>query len=135
MELDAVIARTAADAGWAAVEVYRCRLGHSLRGDAPSLRTGPRIRPVPRCPACGVVITRPRGSSRKMCLGACTRFITRMRSAAYERGEQFILEDQPWYKGHVTAYRTPTTVVPLDPFAGHCSTDWLAGWARWYGWA
>ena len=132
--LDDVIARTSIDAGWPAVELLRCRLGHSVRADAPHLRTGPTPkRPAPLCPACGAVVPRAKGSSRKMCSDRCSRFVAGQRSKAYQRGEAFVLEAQPWYRGAVTAYQRPTPLPPLGPLAGRIPRDWAAGWGRVYG--
>jgi hypothetical protein len=132
--LDLETARRSVEAGWPAVELWTCMMGHSVRGDAPSLQTGPRpTRPAPLCPACGAIVSRAKGSSRKMCSNRCSRFVAGQRSRAYQHGEAFVLEAMPWYRGAVTAYQQPKPLPPLDPLAGRMPRDWAAGWLAVHG--
>jgi hypothetical protein len=131
LELDREIARACIESGWPAVELLRCKNGHSVRADAPYLRTGPapkRLAPI--CPVCGAVVQRSKRSSRKFCSDHCARFCSGMRTSAYQRGEPFVLEAQPWYAGTATSDRVAEPLPPLDPLAGRMPRDWAAGWLR-----
>lgn len=134
LHLDLELARVSIQAGWPAVELLRCRHGHSVRADAPHLRTGPApTRPAHRCPVCGAVVLRAKGCSRKMCSDRCSRFVAGRRAQAYQRGEPFVLERQPWYMGPVTAWRQVTSLPPLDPLAGRMPREWVEGWLKTHG--
>ena len=127
-------ARTSIDAGWPAVELWRCRMGHSVRADAAWLQADPVVARPPRlCPVCGVELIRRKGSSAKCCSDPCQRFVAKMRSYAYQHGAAFLLEAQPWYRGSVTAYQRPEPLPPLDPLAGRMPRDWADGWGRVHG--
>lgn len=132
MELDVETARQAVDAGWPPVLIYRCRNGHTLRGD-----DGPptaRARCIPRCAVCGAPLGGHKGGGAKMCSPACRKIVAARRQRAYDRGEPFILEAQAWYRGHVTAFLPPPPPPPasLDPFAGHWPRMMTEGFLRWH---
>ena len=136
MVLDLETARTAVDAGWPAVELYRCANGHSHRvwpAEVPKRRWHPGMR---ACAVCGgplpPIKDRHADGSRKYHPGQCTR------QAAWHRdrwrrahpGQTFVLEVQRWYRGPC-APREPLPL--LDPLAGRMPRDWVARWARVHG--
>jgi len=135
--LDDVIARTAIDAGWPAVALWRCRMGHSHRDWPPeqmaARRTDPSVRKP--CAVCGRPLPRkPRlhgSGGRKYCPGPCTAFVKRERGLwLWHHGPPFVIEAQPWYKGPL--YQAPPLPL-LDPLAGRMPRDWAAGWRRVHG--
>lgn len=134
MILDVETARTAAEAGYPAVELYSCRLGHSLRVWEPDELAARRQARQGRrpCAVCGLWL--PENSGRRgVHVGECTRF----RNRAYVEftkahpGEPFLLEAQPWYRGILAPL--PAPLPPLDPLAGRIPTDWAEGYLRLYG--
>ena len=134
LELDRALLRATVEAGWPAVELLTCLNGHSVRADAPHLRTGPAPkRPALLCPACGRQVIRVKGSCKKACSDACTKFVATMRGRAYQRGEIFVIEEQPWFRGGLPAARPSTPLPPLDPLAGRMPRDWAVGWGRVHG--
>jgi len=136
LELDTVIARTSTDAGWPAVALWRCRLGHSHREGEPAVATRRKASWTRKpCAVCGQSLPRdPRfhgSGGRKYCSGPCTAFVARARGLwLWHHGPPFVIEAQPWYKGPLYA---AATLPPLDPLAGRMPRDWAAGWARVHG--
>lgn len=137
LTLDQDIARASLAAGWPAVEVLRCVHGHSARADAPSLREGP-VAPAPAksCPVCGLPVTRQHGTARKYCGPRCAAFVAGEQARAFNRGEEFVLEAQTWFRGPARAGRPTapaTPLPPLDPLAGRMPRVWGEGWLCSYG--
>ena len=131
LELDLETARRATDAGWPPIELWTCRMGHSVREHAPSLHGRPILtRPILRCAVCGTILP---PSKRTVCSADCRQFVNTQRHAAAREGETFILEAAPWYKGAITAYQKPALPLPLDPLAGRMPQAWAEGWLRLYG--
>ena len=136
MILDLETARTAVDAGWPAVELYRCANGHSHRvwpAEVPKRRWHMGAR---ACAVCGGPLPPLKGrfavGCRKYHPGQCMVFASRERTRWCQAhpGERFVLEAQPWYRGPC-APREPLAL--LDPLAGRMPRDWAAGWGRSYG--
>lgn len=131
MELDLETARKSIDAGWPAVELLVCRMGHSYRANPPQER--PPVYPPPkRCAVCGQSLP---SKTRKYHPGPCTVFIARERGLWYwhHPGEPFLVEAMPWYRGAATAYREPVILPPLDPLAGRMPREWAEEYLRVYG--
>lgn len=136
MELDREVLQASVEAGWPAVELLRCRNGHSVRfwpvDELAARRAALRGRRP--CAVCGLWLGPPAKYSRQQVHpGACVAF----RNQAYNRflvehpGQPFLLEEQPWYRGILAPLPGPP--APLDPLAGQAPRDWLDGWARSFG--
>jgi len=130
MILDLETARTAVDAGWPAVELYRCANGHSHRewpAETPRRRWHAADRP---CAVCGRPLTGV--SNQKYHPGVCASvaFRERARWNGQHPGQLFVLERARWYRGPLY-HAAP--LPPLDPLAGRMPRDWAVGWGRSYG--
>lgn len=133
--LDHEIVRTSIDAGWPAVALFRCRLGHSVREWPAEARHGWTGRQKP-CAVCGRLLPIASGyggsGGRKYHAGACaaTAFRERQRWSARHPGQVFLLELAPWYRGPLYLARP---LSPLDPLAGRMPREWADGWLRGHG--
>jgi len=134
--LDTVIARTSIDAGWPAVELWRCRMGHSVR-EWPTEIPRPRWRDgIHPCAVCGRPLPKAKGcdgsGSRKAHLGACQAVVQRERAKWnwHHPLNPFVLEQASWYRGPL---RVMAPLPPLDPLAGRIPRDWAEGWGRLHG--
>jgi len=134
--LDLETARTSIDAGWPAVELYTCRLGHSQRVWPIEAPMRPWDLNVHACAVCGRPLPplkdRYAIGGRKYHAGPCTVFASRERTTWSNRHRDlpFVLEAMPWYKGPLAPV---VPLPPLDPLAGRMPRDWAAGWRRVYG--
>ena len=133
-ELDLETARRSIEAGWPAVELWRCLNGHSRWDDLPDLHPRQTAPAQPYlCPACGKPVDRSRGSARKYCSDPCMVFVARQRGLARAAGRVLVMEAEPWYRGRVTVFRDAEALPPLDPLSGRIPAAWSAGWLRVHG--
>lgn len=135
LRLDLETARTAVDAGWPAVALYRCLNGHSHRDWPETAARTERAQGARPCAWCGgpLPVLRSKGlGSRKYHPGTCTASASRERSfwCWHHPGKDYHMELAPWYKGPLSAH---TPLPPLDPLAGSLGREWLEGWARVHG--
>lgn len=139
MVLDVETARLSIEAGWPAVELWTCRMGHSHRVwpvDELAARRAERKGRRP-CAVCGLWLPFKSGlrgqGGRQVHEGACMRFKYRAYQAFRQAhpGTPFFLDEQSWYKGIHAPLSSPP--LPLDPLAGHMPKDWAEGWASVHG--
>lgn len=104
--------------------VYACLNGHTLRVWAAEL--GRAMLPAgPRpCAVCGEPLAR----LGKYHAGRCAIFATRDRASARKRGDIWLLEARPWYRGPVTAFQGAPAGPPGTP--ERIPATWWSGWSK-----
>lgn len=106
MIMDVETYRRMVQLGEPPVELYRCRLGHSMR-TTPLDTTTPQgaIIPAGGCGVCG----QPRGKARsKFCSLACANKAALLRQNDRRHGETYECdEDRPWWQGRPVPVAVP----------------------------
>ena len=89
--------------------------------------------PAKSCPVCGLPVAQQRRTARKYCGPRCAAFVAGERTRAFNRGEEFRMEAQTWFRGEGRPVQPAAPLPPLDPLAGRMPRDWAEGWMRSYG--